>query len=151
MNRFDPVAIEFGTAGGSRLVLTVNGYVHPERAEPANLDPMHCSVTAYAGQVEASFHIPLGLWELLDLREYLEEIRTGNGPPQTFVLANGLLTLSFAPSRRGPVLCAVSIKTIDASHLRLEFMVTMEPQDVARAIFAFSGLRLRAQSFPGSE
>jgi hypothetical protein len=55
------------------------------------------------------------------------------------------LTLSFAPSKRGPVLCGVLLKTIDASHLRLEFLVTLEPQDISRTLFELSQLKIHAQ------
>lgn len=134
-----------GDESGPRLRLEVLGYEHPERAEPADLDLMHCRATASAAPVEASFDIAIGLWELLEVRDYLKRIDTGNGPQQSFMLAGGLLSISFAPSRRGPVLCAVLLKTIDASHLRLEFMITLEPRDISRAHFALSRLELAAQ------
>lgn len=79
------------------------------------------------------------------LREYLEKISTGNGPSESLAIAGGLLTLSFAPSKRGPVLCGVLLKTIDASHLRLEFLVTLEPQDISRTLFELSQLKIHAQ------
>jgi hypothetical protein len=55
-------------------------------------------------------------------------------------MSGGLLNLSFAPSRRGPVLCAVLLKSIDASHVRLEFMITLEPEDISTALGALAGL-----------
>lgn len=133
---FNPLQIEIGSPGKEpRLKLEVLDYQHPERAEPANLDLLQCRVTAHAQPVEAAFEISIGVWELLEVRDYLQQISTGNGPSQSFMLAGGLLTLSFAPSRRGPVLCAVLLKTIDASHVRLEYLITLEPQDISRTVF----------------
>ncbi len=106
---------------------------------------MQCSVTAQAEPVHATFDMPIGLWELFELRDYLAEINTGNGPPKNFMLAGGLLTLSFVPSKRGPVLCAVLLKTIDASHVRLEYLITLEPQDISRTHFQLSQLRVHAE------
>ena len=138
---FNPQQIEIGAPDKQpRLRLEVLGYEHPERAEPANLDLMQCRVTAHAHPVEAAFEISIGLWELFEVRDYLQKISTGNGPSHSFMLAGGLLTLSFAPSRRGPVLCAVLLKTIDASHVRLEFLITLEPQDISRTLFEISRL-----------
>jgi hypothetical protein len=143
---FQPLEIQIGTdERGPRLRVEVLGYEHPERAEPADLDLMHCRVTAHAQPVEATFEIAIGLWELLELRDYLDKISSGNGPSQSFMLAGGLLTLSFAPSKRGPVLCAVLLKTIDASHVRLEFLITLEPSDISRLLFQFTQLRVHSQ------
>jgi hypothetical protein len=61
------------------------------------------------------------------------------------MLAAGLLSLSFAPSKRGPVLCAVLLKTIDTSHVRLEFLITLEPEEISRTLFAFTQLKAHAQ------
>lgn len=136
-----PVEIHVGDSDRQpRLRLEVLGYEHPDTAEPADLDLMRCRVTAHAQPVESAFDIAIRLWELYELRDYLQKISTGNGPAQSFMLAGGLLTLSFAPSRRGPVLCAVLLKTIDASHVRLEFLITLEPQDIARTLFDISRL-----------
>lgn len=138
---FAPVAIRFGDEGARpSLALEVVDYAHPERAEPEGLDLMNCRALARAGPLEASFEIAIGLWELFDLRDYLEGINSGNGPAQSFMLGGGLLTLSFAPSRRGPVLCAVLLKTIDASHVRLEYLITLEPTDISRTLFALARL-----------
>jgi hypothetical protein len=143
---FNPQQIEIGGADKQpRLVLEVLDYEHPERAEPADLDLMHCRVTARAHPVEASFEISIGLWELFEVRDYLQKISSGNGPSHSFMLAGGLLTLSFAPSRRGPVLCAVLLKTIDASHVRLEFLITLEPQDISRTLFEISRLAVASR------
>jgi hypothetical protein len=106
---------------------------------------MQCRVTAQADPVNASFDIAIGLWELFELRDYLAEINTGNGPSKSLMFAGGLLTLSFAPSKRGPVLCAVFLKTIDASHVRLEFLITLEPGDISRTHFQLSQLRVHAE------
>lgn len=143
---FQPLAISIGAGDKHpRLHVEVMDYEHPERAEPADLDLMHCRVTAHANPVEAAFELAIGLWELLELRDYLQKIGTGNGPSQTFMLAGGLLTLSFAPSKRGPVLCGVLLKTIDASHVRLEYLITLEPADIARMLFQFSQLQVHSQ------
>lgn len=139
---FQPLEIRIGAENqGPRLRVEVLDYEHPERAEPADLDLMHCRVTAHADPVEATFEIAIGLWELLELRGYLQDIVSGNGPSESFMLAGGLLTLSFAPSKRGPVLCGVLLKTIDASHVRLEFLITLEPADISRMLFQFTQLR----------
>jgi hypothetical protein len=142
---FTPLAIRLGAEGSARLQLDVLDYEHPERAEPADLDLMHCRVTAHAGPVEASFEMAIGLYELFELRTYLQSIGSGNGPSQSFMLAGGLLSLSFAPSKRGPVLCAVMLKTIDASHVRLEYLITLEPEEISRMLFAFTQLQAHAQ------
>ena len=141
-----PLSITLGDEHArSRLVLHVEGYEHPERAEPADLDLLRCRITAHAGGLEAAFVMSLGLWELLEVADYLGEIVSGNGPSRHFNLAGGLLSLAFAPTRRGPVLCAVMLKTIDASHVRLEFLVTLEPQDIGRARMQLAQLRAAAQ------
>lgn len=143
---FEPLEISIGAAERQpRLLVEVQGYQHPDTVEPADLDLMQCRVSAQAQPVNASFEMPIGLWELFELRDYLAEINTGNGPSKSFMLARGLLTLSFAPSKRGPVLCAVLIKTIDASHVRLEFLITLEPQDISRTHFQLSQLRVHSQ------
>ncbi|HKU68770.1 MAG TPA: hypothetical protein VJP85_13415 [Candidatus Baltobacteraceae bacterium] len=143
---FQPLEISIGTADRQpRLVVEVRGYQHPDTVEPADLDLMQCRVSAQAQPVNASFDMPIGLWELFELRDYLAEINTGNGPSKSLMFAGGLLTLSFAPSKRGPVLCAVLLKTIDASHVRLEFLVTLEPQDIARTHFQLAQLRMHAE------
>ncbi|HEV7178908.1 MAG TPA: hypothetical protein VGN11_03495 [Candidatus Baltobacteraceae bacterium] len=116
------------------LTFEVTGFVHPDIAEPDGLDLLTCRVHANAPPVTAAFDVELLVRELLDLREYLAEINSGNGPPGTFAMAGGLLSLSFAPSRRGPVLCAVQLKSVDASHVRLEYLVTLEPESITRAI-----------------
>lgn len=143
---FQPLQIFIGPAERQpHLAIEVLGYEHPDTVEPADLDLMHCRVGAQAAPVNASFEMPIGLWELFEVRDYLAEINTGNGPSKSFMLAGGLLTLSFAPSKRGPVLCAVLLKTIDASHVRLEFLLTLEPGDISRTHFQLSQLRIHAE------
>lgn len=143
---FSPLDIRIGSPqSSSHLQIEVADYEHPDTAEPADLDLMRCVVRAHAGEVDAEFAMAIPLCEFFALREYLESIGSGNGPAGTSSMAGGLLTLSFAPSKRGPVLCAVRIKRIDASHLRLEFLITLEPQDIARTLFELSQLKIHAQ------
>ena len=116
------------------LRLEVVDYEHPEVAEPEGLDLLACRIHADATPVRATFTYAIRVGELVELRAYLTRINSGNGPPGAFSMAGGLLELSFAPSRRGPVLCAVLLKSIDASHVRLEFLVTLEPEALTRAL-----------------
>lgn len=126
------------------LRLEVVDYEHPDVAEPDGLDLLACRVHASAPPVHASFGYSIRVGELAELRAYLAEINSGNGPPGAFSIAGGLLELSFAPSRRGPVLCAVLLKTISTSHVRLEFLITLEPESLSRALADLSHLdRLR--------
>jgi len=141
----NPLTVMFGDKDNEPcLIVEVMGYEHPDTAEPANLDLLRCRVTARAGPAAGVFDIAIRLSELLEVRDYLGEINSGNGPSQTFVLAGGLLSLAFAPTRRGPVLCVVLLKTIDASHVRLEFLLTLEPQDLSRAFMRLSQLQVTA-------
>jgi hypothetical protein len=126
--------VRLGRDQGAAVSIEIVGYEHPEVAEPQGFDLLSCRVHAKAGPVEASFHYSVRVVEQVELRAYLAEINSGNGPPATFALAGGLLNLSFAPSRRGPVLCAVLLKSIDVSHVRLEFMITLEPADISAAL-----------------
>src|SRR6185312_9272525 len=121
-----PFDVVLGRRDASHLRLEVLGFVHPEVAEPHGFDLLACRVRAHADPVEATFAFSLRVMEFLELRSYLSEINSGNGPPAAFAMSGGLLNLSFAPSRRGPVLCAVLLKNIDVSHVRLEFMITLE-------------------------
>jgi hypothetical protein len=114
--------------------MEIVGYEHPDVAEPHGFDLLECRVHANADPVRASFVYSVRVIELLELRAYLADINSGNGPAAAFAIAGGLLNLSFAPSRRGPVLCAVLLKNIDVSHVRLEFMVTLEPRDISSAL-----------------
>jgi hypothetical protein len=126
--------VHLGHHDGAHLRVEIVGYEHPEVAEPQGFDLLECHVHASAEPVRASFAYSVRVMELVELRAYLAEINSGNGPPAAFAMAGGLLNLSFAPSRRGPVLCAVLLKSIDASHVRLEFMITLEPRDISRAL-----------------
>ena len=134
-----PFAVRLGD-DEPHLRIEIVGYEHPEVAEPQGLDLLKSRVHASAPPVKAAFDLSIRADELLDLRSYLGEINSGNGPPATFAIAGGLLSLSFAPSRRGPVLCAVMLKSIDASHIRLEYLVTLEPGAISRALGQFAAL-----------
>ena len=130
-----PIDVRFGHEEHKPHVrLEITGFEHPEVAEPDGLDLLVCRAHAAAPPVRAAFDLSLRVAELLDVREYLLTINSGNGPQNAFTLAGGLLSLSFAPSRRGPVLCAVQLKSIDASHVRLEYLVTLEPESITRSI-----------------
>ncbi|HEY1978204.1 MAG TPA: hypothetical protein VGG89_16750 [Candidatus Baltobacteraceae bacterium] len=131
-----PFDVVLGRRDAPHLRLEVLGFVHPEVAEPHGFDLLACRVRAHADPVQATFAFSLRVMELIELRAYLAEINSGNGPPAAFAMSGGLLNLSFAPSRRGPVLCAVLLKNIDVSHVRLEFMITMEPEDISEALDA---------------
>lgn len=135
-----PFDVVLGRRDAPHLRLEVLGFVHPEVAEPHGFDLLACRVRAHADPVQATFAFSLRVMELVELRAYLAEINSGNGPPAAFAMSGGLLNLSFAPSRRGPVLCAVLLKNIDVSHVRLEFMITMEPEDISEARAALDKL-----------
>ena len=140
----EPRNIDFllGDTGDAHVRIEVLGYEHPEVAEPHGLDLLECRVHASAPPASGEFTFSLRVIELIELRAYLMEIQSGNGPPATHAMAEGLLNLSFAPSRRGPVLCAVLLKSIDRSHVRLEFMITLEPLDIGRAIATLDRLSI---------
>ena len=140
MREAGPFDVVLGRRDAPHLRLEVLGFVHPEVAEPHGFDLLACRVRAHADPVEATFAFSLRVMELIELRSYLSEINSGNGPPAAFAMSGGLLNLSFAPSRRGPVLCAVLLKNIDVSHVRLEFMITMEPPDISGALAALEKL-----------
>ncbi len=120
--------------------IDVRGFEHPEIAEPEGLDLLRVRVHAFAPPVNAAFGVTAGVYELRDVRDYLAEINSGNGPMRSFPIAGGLFTLSFAPSRRGPVLCSVLLKAIDTSHVRLEYLVTLEPSEITRTLVEFDAL-----------
>jgi hypothetical protein len=126
--------VRLGHRDAAHLRLEIVGYEHPDVAEPHGFDLLDCRVHANAGAVQASFAYSVRVIELLDVRAYLAQINSGNGPPATFAIAGGLLNLSFAPSRRGPVLCGVLLKNIDESHVRLEFMIALEPRDISSVL-----------------
>jgi hypothetical protein len=116
------------------VALEILGYVHPEVAEPDGMDLLECLVHADAPPVRATFPVPMRVEELRNVAAYLAEINSGNGPAAEFSIAGGLLELSFAPSRRGPVLCAVRLKSIEQAHVRLEYLVTLEPDAITRLL-----------------
>jgi hypothetical protein len=124
--------------GKPHVRIEVVGFEHPDVAEPHGMDLLACRIHAHAPPVIAAFEIAMRVEELLGLRAYLEEINSGNGPQQSFTMAGGLFGLAFAPSRRGPVLCAVQLKSIESSHARLEYMVTLEPEGITRALAELS-------------
>ena len=128
-------------SGNAHVRFEINGYVHPERAEPAGMDLLQCIVHAVAAPVDAAFELTIRVEEFASLGEYLAQINSGNGPPANFSFADGLLELSFAPSRRGPVLCAVRMKSIDIAHVRVEYLVTLEPEAISRSVAALAALQ----------
>ncbi len=136
----DPFELHLGNAATAHVRLAVLGFEHPEVAEPDGLDLLLCRIEAGTPAIAAAFELSLRTGELRDLRRYLAEINSGNGPPATFALAGGLLELAFAPSRRGPVLTAVRLSAIDASHARLEFVLALEPPEITRAVAALERL-----------
>jgi hypothetical protein len=136
-----PVQLRIGDNDGHAQVrIEVVGYEHPEIAEPAGMDLLHCRVHASAPPVNATFALSIRVEEFLALRDYLAAINSGNGPPANFAIAAGLFNLSFAPSRRGPVLVAVQLKSIESSHVRLEYLVTLEPEAITRVLSEFAAL-----------
>jgi hypothetical protein len=122
------------------VAIEVAGYVHPDVAEPEGMDLLDCRVHACAPPVDATFPVSIRVDELRQLSSYLCEINSGNGPPGSFSISGGLFDLSFAPSRRGPVLCAVRLKSIEASHVRLEYLVTLEPEEITRLLLNLAAL-----------
>jgi len=138
-----PVAVRIGDNDGKAHVrIDVVGYEHPEIAEPAGMDLLVCRVHANAPPVSSAFPFSIRVEEFLSLRDYLIEINSGNGPQGSFALADGLFNLSFAPSRRGPVLVAVQLKSIESSHVRLEYLVTLEPESISRALSDLAALEV---------
>lgn len=141
-----PQTLYLGDSSGSAHVrFEVTGYVHPERAEPAGMDLLLCTVRAVAPPVDAAFELSIRVEEFAALGEYLAQINSGNGPPANFAFADGLLELSFAPSRRGPVLCAVRLKSIDTAHVRVEYLVTLEPEAISRSVTSLAALQAAVQ------
>ncbi|MGC2129388.1 MAG: hypothetical protein WA629_04735 [Candidatus Aquilonibacter sp.] len=120
--------------GDAHVTIQIAGYVHPEVAEPEGMDLLDCFVHAIAPPVDATFPVSVRVDELRSLGAYLAQINSGNGPAGNFSFAGGLFDLSFAPTRRGPVLCAVGLKSIEASHVRLEYLVTLEPQEITKLL-----------------
>ncbi len=126
--------------GKPHVRLEITGYEHPDTVEPHGMDLLSCVVHADAAPVRAAFGVSIRVEELASLRDYLLQINSGNGPAESFSFAGGLFELSFAPSRRGPVLCGVRLKSIESSHARLEYLVTLEPENISRALGELSAL-----------
>lgn len=141
MSNSSACEVRLGRDSGAHLRIEIAGFEHPEVAEPHGLDLLDCRAHASADPVRTSFRYSVRAAEFWDLRAYLVQINSGNGPPQTFSIAGGLFGLAFAPTRRGPVLCAVTLKNIDESHVRLEYMIALEPEDIALAIDDLERLR----------
>jgi hypothetical protein len=133
--------IRIGPENGAHVAIVAGGYATPEVAAPHGLDVLECVARVLAGPMRGDFALRIRERDIQALRSYLSRINSGNGPQASFSLAGGLFTLSFAPTRRGPVLCAALIKSIEASHARLEFMITLEPRDITHALGGFQGLR----------
>ena len=134
-------SIRFGEAeSGARLEIEILGLRHPEVAEPEGLDLLDIRVHADAPPVDAYFDLVLRVEELHELTDYLVRIVSGNGPQEMLALADGLLELRFAPSRRGPVLLGVTLKSVDLSHVRIEYLVTLEPRHISRACAALQAV-----------
>lgn len=126
--------------GKPHVRIEVTGFEHPDTVEPHGMDLLRCIVHAVAPPVNAPFEVSMRVEEFDELRSYLSQINSGNGPAGTFSLGGGLFELSFAPSRRGPVLCGVRLKSIESSHVRVEYMVTLEPENISRAMMDLSAL-----------
>ena len=127
-------SIRIGDQADAHVRIEVEDFAHPDVAEPHGMDLLACLVYAAAPPVAAAFPLTIRVEEFSDLRDYLAQINSGNGPPGSFALADGVFSLSFAPSRRGPILCAVQLKSIDTAHVRLEYLVTLEPESVTRTL-----------------
>jgi len=127
--------------GEPSVALEILGYVHPEVAEPDGMDLLECLVHADAPPVKATFPVSMRVEELRNLAAYLGEINSGNGPAGSFAIAGGLFELSFAPTRRGPVLCAVRLKSIEQAHVRLEYLVTLEPEAITKLLREMQSLQ----------
>ncbi len=126
--------VRIGDEPRAHVRIEIDDFAHPDTAEPHGLDLLNCRVHACAPPLRATFDLAVRVDEFLELRAYLAEINSGNGPQASFTFAGGVFALSFAPSRRGPILCAVQLKSIDAAHLRIEYLVTLEPDSITRAI-----------------
>ncbi len=133
------IEIRIGPEDGAHVTIAAGGYATPQVAAPHGLDVLECEARVLAGPVRGNFELRIRERDLRALQSYLSRINSGNGPQTSFSLGGGLFTLSFAPTRRGPVLCAVLVKSIEASHARLEFMITLEPRDISHALGGFEG------------
>lgn len=130
--------------GKPHIRIDVEGFEHPDTVEPHGMDLLRCVVHAVAPPVNAPFDVSMRVQEFADLRDYLAKINSGNGPAEEFTFAGGLFELSFAPTRRGPVLCGVRLKSIESSHVRVEYMVTLEPETISKAVMDLAALESSA-------
>jgi len=132
-----PGSIPFGErANGAALAIDILGYRYPDVAEPDGLDLIEVAARLYAPPVESVFNCSVRVRELQSLRSYLDGISGGNGPGGLVQLAEGLFELTFAPSRRGPVLLGVMLRDVERAHVRVEYLVTLEPHHIGRAVAA---------------
>ena len=130
----NPGSISFGErANGAALDVEILGYRYPDVAEPDGLDLLDIAVRLYAPPVETLFNLAVRVRDLECLRAYLERISGGNGPREVVKLADGLFELTFAPTRRGPVLMGVMLRDVERAHVRVEYLVTLEPHHIGRA------------------
>lgn len=136
-----PFDVVFGHRERAHFRLSVLEYLHPEMREPEGFDLLRVQAHIGAGSAKATFDLEMHVYELTELASYLETITSGNGPPHMLSFAGGTVELSFAPSRRGPVLLGVIIKEVDDAHLRLEYLITLEPHEIGQAFFALRALQ----------
>ncbi len=130
----NPGSVPFGEReNGAALEIDILGYRYPDVAEPDGLDLLEIAARLYAPPVESSFALAVRVRELEGLQAYLERISGGNGPREIVKLADGLFELTFAPTRRGPVLMGVMLRDVERAHVRVEYLVTLEPHHIGRA------------------
>ncbi|MDH2908761.1 MAG: hypothetical protein HKL92_07030 [Candidatus Eremiobacteraeota bacterium] len=133
----NPGSIPLGErANGAALDIEILGYRYPDVAEPDGLDLLEIAARLYAPPVESLFNLAVRVREFEILRAYLDRISGGNGPRDVVKLADGLCELTFAPSRRGPVLLGVMLRDVERAHVRVEYLVTLEPHHIGRAVSA---------------
>ena len=130
----NPGSVPFGErANGAALEIDILGYRYPDVAEPDGLDLLEIAARLFAPPVETEFNLAVRVRELEGLHAYLERISGGNGPREIVKLADGLFELTFAPTRRGPVLMGVMLRDVERAHVRVEYLVTLEPHHIGRA------------------
>lgn len=130
----NPDSVPFGErANGAALEIDILGYRYPDVAEPDGLDLLEIAARLFAPPVETEFNLAVRVRELEGLHAYLERISGGNGPREIVKLADGLFELTFAPTRRGPVLMGVMLRDVERAHVRVEYLVTLEPHHIGRA------------------
>ena len=136
-----PGSITFGErANGAALEIEILGYRYPDVAEPDGLDLLDVAARLYAPPVESAFDLAIRVRDLENLRSYLERIAGGNGPRELLRFADGLFELTFAPSRRGPVLLGVMARDVERAHVRVEYLVTLEPHHIGKAVGALDAV-----------